>query len=245
MSRSLWLLAWGLLLTTLEVHAEQHLVVGVQDFEEYLPYSEYSDGEYRGFNRDLLDLFAKRHGYQLQYSPLPVKRLIRDFLHGRVDLKYPDNPYWGGDIKQGYEITYSEPVIEYTDGVMVTPLRKSQDGDQLRYLGLVLGYVPAPYQEKIAAGEIEVVLDSTLKSLLKRTVVGNLDGVYINIEVAEHLLESADLPELVFDPSLPHVNSTRHLSSINHPQVVEQFNRFLQEERESIEALKHKHHLIR
>ncbi len=92
-----WRLLWALLLIpgTAQSEPVRELVIGVQDFRDYLPYSEIRDGDYRGFNRELLDLFAQHQGYRFRYQPFPIKRLYLALLNGQIDLKYPDNPYCG------------------------------------------------------------------------------------------------------------------------------------------------------
>ncbi|MBF0441893.1 MAG: hypothetical protein HQK54_08325, partial [Oligoflexales bacterium] len=80
---------------------KKEFIVGVQDFIGYLPESDYSNMEYKGFARELLDMFAKEKGYAFTYKAFPLKRLYDSFVHGSVDLKYPDNSYWSTDVKKG------------------------------------------------------------------------------------------------------------------------------------------------
>lgn len=78
----------GLFLCAMPVLALEEIRVGVE-LQPYAPYSEVVEGEYRGYARDLLDAFAAEHGYRFVYTPLPVRRLLNDYLTGRVDLKFP------------------------------------------------------------------------------------------------------------------------------------------------------------
>lgn len=80
--------------------AEEVIVVGVQDFENYMPYSQYKNGKFAGFERELLDLFAKKAGIKFEYKALPIKRGYNDLLNGKIDIKIPDNPYWSLDKKK-------------------------------------------------------------------------------------------------------------------------------------------------
>lgn len=230
-----------LLLQATYLGAEQReFVVGVQEIENYLPYSEYKDGTYYGFNRKILDLFAQSRGYRFVYRPLPLIRLYRDFVRGQFDFKYPDNIYWSADFKQNVQVTYSEPVVGYTDGVLVLPENKGEGIDQIKNLGLVLGYTPAPYLSLIESGQIKPFKSASFQRLLRKTMLGQLDGVYCNIAVADKYLDSTlNSPgALVFDPGLPHVKSTRHLSSITHPEIIQEFNQFLVDRKAEISALK-------
>ena len=42
---------------------DQIYTIGVQDYENYLPYSQYKNDVYSGLGKDILDLFAKKKGY--------------------------------------------------------------------------------------------------------------------------------------------------------------------------------------
>jgi hypothetical protein len=224
---------------------EKVFVVGVQDIENYLPYSEYKEGNYLGFNRKLLDMFAKSKGYRFVYKPLPLMRLYRDYILGQFDFKYPDNVYWSADIKTGVQIYYSKPVVTYTDGVLVLPEHEGRRLDQIRNLGVILGFTPAPYQKLIDSGQIKPFTSFSYQRLLRKVMLGQLDGVYSNIAVAEKYLKSnlGKPGALVFDAGLPHVQSTRHLSSIKYPELLQEFDRFLIEKKADIAKLKSEYRL--
>ncbi len=145
-----------LLLTPLILGSEpRSFVVGVEDFEASPPCSQYSNGEYKGFNRELSDLFAKTKGHVFRYKAYPLKRLNHNFpKNGGLDLKYPDNPYWAPHCKEG-------------------------------------------------------ILDKP--------------------------------NALAFDRKLPFIRSFRYLASVNHPDLIHEFNRFLSEKREIIDHLSRKH----
>ena len=223
----------------------REFIVGVQDFENYLPYSAYRDGQYQGFNRELLDLFATKYGYKFSYKPLPLKRLYYEFLTGRVDLKYPDNPYWSSDSKQGKVIAYSAPVIDYIDGVMVLERNLGKGVKNLKRLGVVMGFTPFAYLEFIHNKEIDAVESPNLEALLTQVKRGWTNGAYLNIAVGEHFQENLlGLEEnIVFDESLPHTKSTRHLSALKYPEIINDFNLFLAQSPGDIAELKKKYSL--
>lgn len=76
-------------------------------------------------------MFAAEKGYQFAYVALPVKRLFVEFSNGVGDFKYPDNPQWALHIKKDAPIVYSEPVVEYVNGVMVPPDAKGTGVDAI------------------------------------------------------------------------------------------------------------------
>src|SRR5262245_13594149 len=50
--------------------APRRYTIGVEDYENFLPYSEFKNGVYRGLGRDLLDAFAKEQGFEFDYVVL-------------------------------------------------------------------------------------------------------------------------------------------------------------------------------
>ncbi|WP_238474423.1 substrate-binding periplasmic protein [Pseudomonas cavernae] len=218
-------------------------VVGVEkaEFEPYFTVDQ--QGSYRGFSRDLLDLFARDAGIELTYKPVEPANLLDELLTGRVDLKYPDSPYWAKDLKAGRNLSYSGDIVAFIDGVMVAPSRLGKNIQLLKRLAVVKGWTPEQYREAIGSGHITRVDNGSLRELIRGTLKQQADGAYYNVEVAIHYLNyrSSSPNALVFDPSLPYSRGTYQLSTLKHPQLVERFNRFLGEHRQEVEALKSKY----
>lgn len=224
--------------------AQEELRVGVE-LQPYQPYSVVEDGEYQGYARDLLDAFATEYGYRFVYTPLPVRRLLGDFLAGRVDLKFPDHPQWNADLKAGRTIHYSHPAAPYIDGILVKPQHLGQGLQRIGLLGTQNGFTPWPYLQEIHAGRIRLVQANQIESLLLMAANGRVDAVYLNPRVVSHQLRQMHLApdSLVLDPQLPHVEDHYYLSSIRHPQLIEAFNRFLAERADQVAAIRSRHGL--
>ena len=226
------------------VASEKVLVIGVEDLD-YLPQYTYSKtGEYQGFARVLLDQFAKKHDYRFVYEALPLMRLFRNFFDRQeIDLKFPDNPYWQSEMRTKTKVYYSKPVVEYVDGVMVLPKNKGKGRGDLKSLGTIFGFTPIEYLPEIKSGAIVLSEIGDLQRLLQLTLRERTHGTYISVAVANYQLENVlKKPEaLVFDSTLPHTRSFYHLSTLKHPQVVEEFDRFLIENAEMIRQLKLQH----
>lgn len=222
--------------------AGQKYVIGVENINYYPQYS-YENNEYRGFARELFDLFAKSKGYTFEYKALPIKRLFSDFLSGELDFKYPDNPYWSADDKKVKKVIYSSDVAEYIDGVMIKSSSKSKGTSNLKTLGIVMGFTAWDYLDKIKSGEIKIQENSDFVALIKQTMIDRNDGAYCNIDVGNHIL--ADVlkkpGELVFDSSLPHTKDHYKLSTIKHVTVLDEFNGFLKSNKNAIDNLKKKY----
>lgn len=219
-------------------HAQTY-TVGVENIE-YYPQYNFVDGEYSGFGRAILDLFAKAKGYTFDYRPLPVARLFATFVAGDLDLKYPDNAYWSGDLKKAVTVTYSDPVVAYIDGVSVLAPRVGLGVDAVKSLGIVRGFTAWDWLDRIRAGSVQMQENNGFKPLLDQALLGRVDGVYANVAVVNYLLDAkiGRPGALAFDPGLPHTRSHYHLSSIKHPNLIAEFNDWMRANAGEVERLK-------
>ncbi|MFP6847689.1 MAG: transporter substrate-binding domain-containing protein [Pseudomonas sp.] len=230
-----------LLLGLAPLAGAETFTVGVE-LQPYMPYSSVVEGHYVGYGRDLLDAFAAQQGHVFVYQPLPVRRLLNDFLNGRLDFKYPDNPRWNADKKQAYKVYFSQAAAPAIDGVLVKPQFLGQGKERLRRLGTQRGFTPWPYLDDIKAGKILLIQANQIDSLLAMALNDRVDGVYLNPQVVQHqLYNSTKTESLVFDPSLAHQDDYYFLSTLNHPEVIEQFDAFLINQAELVQTLKDRH----
>lgn len=221
----------------------QSYVVGVEQQAFQPHYWQDEQGEYRGFARELLDMFAREAGIELRYQVLPVNQLTRHLLNGSIDFKYPDSPQWGQGIKQGAAVAYSRAVVSYVDGVLVTPSRLGPGAAGLQRLALVEGWSPGDYQARIDSGQIRQVSAAGLSQMLRLAMRGKADGAYYNVVVATYYLDNirARPGALVFDPTLPHHRGSFHLATLSQQPVLKQFNLFLANQAAAIAQLKQRY----
>jgi len=221
----------------------QTYVVGVENLPFAPHYSTDAQGNYQGFARDVLDLFASSSGISLEYRPLPVDALLPALLSGEVDLKYPDNPDWAPEQKAGKTLRYSQPVTQYVDGVLVAPERLGQGIGALKRLALVEGWTPRGYEAPIQAGQISLAPSADLRQMVHTALKRQADGAYFNVVVATYYLDNirAKPGALVFDPSLPHTRSAFHLSTVRQGDLIQRFDRFLVDHAKEVAALKAKY----
>ncbi|MFJ3052951.1 substrate-binding periplasmic protein [Pseudomonas nitroreducens] len=221
----------------------QTYVVGVENLPFAPHYSTDAQGNYQGFARDVLDLFASTSGITLEYRPLPVDALLPALLSGEVDLKYPDNPDWAPEQKAGKTLRYSQPVTQYVDGVLVAPERLGQGIGALKRLALVEGWTPRGYEAPIQAGQISLAPSADLRQMVHTALKKQADGAYFNVVVATYYLDNirAKPGALVFDPSLPHTRSAFHLSTVKQGELIQRFDRFLVDHAKEVAALKAKY----
>lgn len=218
--------------------------VGVEDIT-YFPLYGFEDGRYGGFARAVLEAFAETYGHSFEYKARPVSRLLKGFIEGRVDLKFPANPNWAQDLKAGRTVVYSQPVVEYVDGVMVLPERLGQGLASFSVLGTVRGFSPFVWLDRIKAGSVHLDENSNFKALIKQTLARRVDGAYANVAVVNHILkgELRQPGALVFDPDLPHDRSSYHLATIKHPDLVDQFDAWMRDHGKVLDALKKRYNV--
>lgn len=230
MHRTLGIAAFGLALNvTLQTTAfAQNVTVGVEHLA-YFPHYAVEKNEYVGFGRAVLDAFSTESGVVFDYKPMPVARLFHAYVQGEVDFKYPDNPLWMADMKVGKNIVYSEPVVDYIDGVMVVPDRVGRPPSDIKRLGTVLGFTPWVWLPMVSSGTVALSENPDFAALLQQTLHGRIDGAYANVAVARHQLTSQlRQPDgLTFDPALPHVRDSYRLSTIKRPEVLQRFNAWI------------------
>ena len=221
---------------------QKEFTIGVEE-QEYMPQYKMQNGEFSGVASDILNAFAKSKGYKVKFIQLPVTRLLSAMTSKEVDFKYPDNPYWAADFRKGKTIYYSDPVVDYIDGVLVTPENLNKGVAHIKSLGSIAGFTPFEYLDKIKSGAIKAYSFPNIEGMLIRGINAQIDGVYVQTSVGKYYLNSIKKSgKLVFDPSLPHTKSSYKLSSAKHPEIIAEFNEFLKN-KELMKKIKSKYDL--
>ena len=230
----------------LSLHVQsKDLTVGVEDIE-YYPIYQSKGGVYGGYARELLDGFAKKYNHKLKYKPLPIKRLFSELINETVDLKFPDNKYWASDLKKSKEVKYSAPALEYIDGALMPPSKMGQDKNNNKKLGIIRGFTAWEYLGDIKSGRLKLSEVKKMSQLMLLVKSHRVDAIYFNVLVARYFLKHNDdfSVDLVnFDKSLPHTRDHYHLSTIKHPDVIAQFNEYLETHAADVAHLKAKFEL--
>ncbi|MDH4564872.1 ABC transporter substrate-binding protein [Pseudomonas sp. BN411] len=219
--------------------------IGVEQVDYYPIFSAAPpDYQYRGYARDLLDLFAEREHLHFTYVALPVRRLFHAYWSGQLDLVFPDNPRW--DVAQKPAgITYSQPVLQFQDVMLVLPERNGNPRETFGRLGFVRGFTPWKFQDDIAAGRVTIKEAPNPEGLIHMALAGYIDAANMARQVAHfHLKNLGREQGLVVEPKLlPISDSYYHLSSIRHPGLIKRFNAFLQRDQAAVQAMKAKYEL--
>jgi polar amino acid transport system substrate-binding protein len=229
------------------VAAPTEYTVAVESID-YMPLYDGSNKDaYRGYARDLLDLFARKFGYKFSYVPLPINRLYKEFfVTGNYDFKFPDNPNWQQETKAGRPVIYSAPVITLNEGIFVPAPRLGKGLESIKSIATITGFTPTPYLSAINSGKIKLYSVDTFRSLFTMSMINRVDGIYTNNFSVQYFqsTSSSGKIHLEMDTSLPKISSSFLLSTLKHPLVVQQFNQFLHDEHAEIMALGKRYHVL-
>lgn len=222
--------------------SDKTYTIGVENLEYYPAYT-MKDGEYGGYMRELFDTFAQERGYRFVYKALPVNRLFSTFVHGQVDFKFPDNPNWQQDMRTDKHFTYSDPVVDYLDGTMVRPDMKDASVEQIAQLATVSGFTPWAWMDQIRDGKVTLRESIDVGALAQQVLAKRVDAAYANVAVAHHQLDLVlKTPDaLVFNRNLPHSRDSYYFSTVNHPEVIADFNAWQTDRADFVRALKEKY----
>ncbi len=214
------------------------LTIGVED-EPYYPIYQPEGDNYTGAGPEILNTFAKAAGHTIVYQRYPVSRLYRSLITGEVDYKFPDNQKWAQETKAGVTVVYSDPIITYIDGSNMIPARQRDDLVNLHILGLPLGFTPWEYKDLIAQKKVSVAENPSFDGLIQQALAGRIDAIYASVSVVAYHVKQLHLPgALVFNAHLPYTKDSYRLSSIKHPEVIAQFNKWLSENAGTVAEIK-------
>ncbi|AOE88258.1 substrate-binding periplasmic protein [Pseudomonas sp. TCU-HL1] len=227
-------------------HAEP-LRVGLES-QDYLPYYRALPGDpAEGYAIALLQRFAISQGLSLELEALPINRLHRNLqTTDRLMLVFPDNPAWSRQLKGDTRMHYSRPAIRIVDGSLVLREHLGRGAESVRRLGTVRGFTPEAWQERLHNGQVQLVEASDIGSLVRMLLRLRIDAIYANPEVLHHYLDTntnLGSDRLQLDPELPMARTAFHASSLNHPELLEAFDRFLIEQRDELAQLRRQHGL--
>jgi len=219
-------------------------IVGVEDVDYFPHYDIKREGPDKGVAIAILNLFAKQMDYQFVYQEYPIRRLRKNLItHQTIDFSYPDHPRWSEDIKRRAHIIYSDPVEHVVSGTLVPKARDGVSADEIKTLAMIRGFTPTLWAKETHSVQLLEVSDA--ESALKMVLLGRADGADVGLSVANyHLRKLGAEGELVMTQSLANARFPFHLSTINFPEVVDQFNQFLRDNTEQIATIKSEYEVL-
>ncbi len=216
-------------------------MIGVEDIH-YLPYFDFSVKQSHSFTQALFDQFASDSGFKIKYLPLPIKQMPKWLANEKIDFKFPDNEMWPKVYNvEKLPITYSDQVVPMVAGTLVLNENQNIEQSSIRSVGTISGFQTTFWREEINRGEVSLLQDPSPRILVQYLVNGLVDGLVIDIVVANRELKDLNLKldkPLVYAEKLSQARYAYKLSTIKHPDVLHKFNRWLKENQPFVEELK-------
>lgn len=216
------------------------------EITDYSPYFFLDQKQnYQGAAREIFDLFSENIKQTPNYAPMPVSRLFSEFFKGNVDLKFPDNPLWSASFPSKVEVFYSDPVFQINETLLVIKQDSGEIGkEKINKVGTILGFSVPGIAAPVANKEFDKVETKEVEQLIHMLVSGRVQGVYFNESVAIALAQKMyPNKSLTHHSQYPPFQYAYHLSSINHPEIIDAFNRFLISHSEQVTKIRHRYGL--
>lgn len=200
--------------------------VGIEEMD-HLPFVQGREGEATGYAIELLRLFAEDQGVEFHFVTMPIKRLSKSLVNGSIDFRFPDNIEWDVLEKAGTPVAYSDKVVPFVDGYLVSnSVDKLEPGARV---GIIRGFDVAPDWLKMLDSLGLVYLETSgYEGLFSMMEQKRVDAVYANIGIINWRTRSwPDDQKFSFYIGLPSLSGHYRLSSTNHVDLIQQFDAFL------------------
>jgi len=222
----------------------QEFIIGVEDVS-YYPLYEFKSNR-NTHTRELLDTFAASKGYKFTYLPLPIKRFETWLVEEKIDFKYPDNSRWYSNTKTTEKFTFSESTIKLVAGTSVLKSSLKKDKSEFKSIGTLLGFYPTHWIEKIKSGQVKLYEDVSTKILVQQLIAGHIDGIDMEPSVIQYYLKELGKPSdtSIIDRRYRFDVYDFHFSTIKHPEIIEEFNAFLNNNKPLLEQLNKNYKII-
>ena len=224
----------------------QKYIIGVEEVS-YYPLFDYTatDTNRPSFTKDILTVFFEHHNYSYRFVALPIKRFNKWYAEKGIDFKFPDNVRWRTDEQLKSNITFSQSVVKLRAGSYVLKSNAKYQRKDIKKLGTILGFVPTLWFDKIENKELQLIEENTPYGIVKHLLHGNVDATNIDANVIRHNLKLLNKPnKIVLNTNIKHEVFSYHLSSIKHPEIIKQFDNFLQNNPKLLQQLKKKYDII-
>jgi len=233
------------LLFTLAINFAEakNFIIGVEAIR-YYPLYDFSanDTTKPSFTKEILSVFFDANNYQYQFVALPIKRFDKWYIEKNIDFKFPDNFRWRKDKENKLNITFSQSVVKLIAGTYVLKNNKESSRNDIKRLGTILGFVPTLWFDKIGSDNFTLVEESSPISVIRHLLHGNVDATNIDPNVIQHNLKQLkENKQIVLNKNIKHEEFSYHLSSIKHPEIIREFNNFLNNNKELVESIKEKY----
>lgn len=217
--------------------------VGVEDVDYFPLFTRADKLEDQGYIIELMQIFAEQANLEFEFVRLPIARFPDWYKNNDIDLRVPDNPLW---TNNELRLSFSQGILNLDTVTLTLPKNRSKNLSDFKSIGTIQGFTPSPYwQIQLQNQSIKFVYEGSMKILIQLLNNGIVDGLDVNPTVARLYATLLGYPSdsLVVAEHSPTEHLQYHLSTIEHPKVIEKFNQFLVENSATVEALKIRYQL--
>lgn len=221
-------------------------IIGVEEVS-YYPLYDFSATNVNkpSYSKDLLTAFFEQHNYSYRFAALPIKRFNKWYVEKGIDFKFPDNVRWRDDKENKLNITFSQSAVKLMAGSYVLESNAKYKRHDVKRLATIFGFSPTLWFDKVATKDIELIEENSPLSIVKHVLYGNVDATNIDSNVIRHNLKLLKQPQsIILNTNIKHEVFSYHLSSIKHPEIIKQFDAFLQNNSKLLLQLKKKYNII-
>lgn len=212
------------------------LRVGVEDVDFYPLHSFKMPN--KGMFHEVLQKFSQSSDVDLEYISLPVSRFSMWYEENQIEFRLPDHPDWNQNPNQS--LFYSDPFLSFCVTTVVLTDNKHLPISQFERIGTISGFtIGSKWRKAVYGRDLDVVTDPSLRVLTRMLLNNMISAVDLDINAIHHQLDQLNIPRdtvAVSTASSP----ARHefkISSINQPQVIEQFNHFVRDNQDWLISL--------
>lgn len=218
-------------------------IIGAQNIE-YFPHYDFTSLVDKGAGWAVLEAFSKSSGHEFVYVHMPVRRLQLELLKGHVDFVYPDNPRWNNEVIKSHDKHFSLPIAHTLSGTVIRPDDIGKGVDFVKRLAIPKGFTPAKWRDRIEGNLVEIIpVDETYNALflLQHKKVDALDLEYHVTDYFTH--RYPQLGPFSVDVRLPYIDVPFLLSTLRHPEIINELNVFIENNQPLITEIYAKYHI--
>lgn len=161
-------------------------------------------------------------------------------------LSCPDNERWQEEpLNQDRKLYFSDDILLMNAGTLVLKKNKNQPESFIRNVGTITGFYPTLWKEQIAQGKVKIIEDTSPKILVKQLVTGIVDGLDIDLAVANYHLQELNLDEkVVISPNASRQVYAYKISTFKYPELIQEFNLWLSKNGKFIRQIKQRYDIL-
>ncbi len=218
------------LLTVTNVYSKSY-IAAIPELSYFPYYEKTAAGEIRGFIPEMIRKFSRDTKLDIKMVVQPIKRYYHNLFERKIDFVIPDTENWTTDLKKGHPVVYSQSFLTTIDGLLVKTEKKDAGIEVIGKVGSPIGFTPWAIIDRVKSEKIRVSHNPSQKGLLLQVIKGRIDAAFMCVSVGMYYTrkEINNNGALAFAYNMPYSRDKLKLSTIKHPDIIQQFDRWLEE----------------